>query len=213
MSPPRSIKRRKSLKAVEPTFASVSLSDVLGPWLLNHKWMNFVSVWKPMLWDVICKSTFWILLSGLLKQLTCVCGSNSNRLQIGVPCKTTLSLSPVTLLPALSVTWWFGGSMEQEYFKLILFWNIPGCLTILSYNLDKYSTYVIGLKLFTSLSRLKSQTSCGPMAPESLPFPWLKKKKNTKKTKQNKKLVGAIKFSFMIRSLMAQSKIKWDKQY
>lgn len=91
--------------------------------------------------------------------------------------------------------------MEQEYLKFILFWSIPGCLTILSYNLDKYSIYVIGLKLVTSLSRLKSQTSCGPVAPIALSM--IQKKK-----KQNKKLVGAIKFSFMIRSLMARSKIK-----
>ena len=93
--------------------------------------------------------------------------------------------------------------MEQEYLKFILFWSIPGCLTILSHNLDKYSIYVIGLKLVTSLSRLKSQTSCGPVAPIVLSMIQKKKKK-----KQNKTLVGAIKFSFMIRSLMARSKIK-----
>ena len=68
--------------------------------------------------------------------------------------------------------------MEQEYLKFILFWSIPGCLTILSYNLDKYSIYVIGLKLVTSLSRLKSQTSCGPVAPIALSM--IKKKKNKK---------------------------------
>ena len=95
--------------------------------------------------------------------------------------------------------------MEQEYLKFILFWSIPGCLTILSYNLDKYSIYVIGLKLVTSLSRLKSQTSCGPVAPIALSMIQKKKKK---KTKKKKKMVGAVKFSFMIRSLMAQSKIK-----
>lgn len=68
--------------------------------------------------------------------------------------------------------------MEQEYLKFILFWSIPGCLTILSYNLDKYSIYVIGLKLVTSLSRLKSQTSCGPVAPIALSM--IQKKKKAK---------------------------------
>ena len=73
--------------------------------------------------------------------------------------------------------------MEQEYLKFILFWSIPGCLTILSYNLDKYSIYVIGLKLVTSLSRLKSQTSCGPVASIALSMIQKKKKKNKAKHK------------------------------
>ena len=72
--------------------------------------------------------------------------------------------------------------MEQEYLKFILFWSIPGCLTILSHNLDKYSIYVIGLKLVTSLSRLKSQTSCGPVAPIVLSMIQKKKKKAKQKT-------------------------------
>lgn len=114
--------------------------------------------------------------------------------------KTPSLVPPTRSSSSPKIVWWFMSLVGRSLWNWDFSWSIMGCVMFRRHTL-RYIFRICGLfaaGCFTSC--VKTWTSCCPMAPKLLPFPWFQF------------FGGGRKFLFMVRSLIAGSKTEWDKQ-